>query len=175
MQQFTFDSAAAADNVIAQLPLNAIGPNSGIASEPQSDGRYILSVPDALAAQVAAIDPTTPGKSGLAAYANAKQWDKAVGGCTLRIAGTPHVFATDATSMALITGKAVRLQQPNAPGSVEWQFPDGFVTIATDEFMTAATAVADFVQGTFDTLKTVLDGISAGTVTTTAAIDTAFA
>lgn len=109
----------------------------------------------------------------LLAYANAKQWALASGGYMVTIAGQALLFATDLTSQALITGKAVRFGQANPPASVDWQFPSGFVTIAAADFMSAAIRVADFIQATFNTLQVVLAAIASGSITTTAQIDAA--
>ncbi len=115
-----------------------------------------------------------PTASDLAAYANRKQWEMATGGFSIAIDGTPRTFATDSTAQGLITGKSVRLGQPNPPASIDWQFADvGFVMISAADFIVAATAIADFVQATFDALKPVLAAIGAGTITTIAEIDAA--
>lgn len=107
-------------------------------------------------------------------YANAKQWAVATGGFTIFLSGIECSFATDTESLTLITGKAVRLGQPNPPATIEWQFASGSVELTAADFMLAANAVADFFQGTFDTLlKVVLPGISAGTITSLAQIDSA--
>ena len=119
--------------------------------------------------------PPPPTAEDLIAYANGVQWQKATGGYTKTVGGASLTFPTDATSQALITGKAVRLGQPNPPATVDWQFPTGFVTMQAADFLADAVKIADFVQATFDTLKTVMTEITAGTITTTAQIDAAFA
>lgn len=120
------------------------------------------------------VDPATipPTQAQLLAYANAKQWGLATGGFKTSIGGTALTFPTDATSQALITGKALRLQQPNAPASVQWQFgADNFETIAAADFITAAAKIADFVQATFDALPAILAAIQAGTIATYPEVD----
>lgn len=117
--------------------------------------------------------PPPPTKVELAAYANAHQWALATGGYTATIGGEPVVFPTDAVSMGLITGKAARLAQPNPPASFEWQTPTGFITIAAADFLTTATAIADFVQATFSALASVLADIGSGAITTFAEVDAA--
>jgi hypothetical protein len=112
---------------------------------------------------------------GLTGYANAKQWSLATAGFTVPIGGKNITFTTDEISMALITGKAVRFMQPGAPASTQWQTgPTTFITIAAADFLTAATAIADFMQSTFDKLAVVLSGIAAGTITTKAGVDAGF-
>ena len=110
----------------------------------------------------------------LSTYANYKQWSLATAGYTITLSGVTCLFATDPESLTLITGKAVRLGQPNPPATIEWQFASGSVELTAADFMLAANAIADFFQGTFDTLlKVVLPGISAGTITSLAQIDSA--
>lgn len=113
----------------------------------------------------------------LVAYANEAQWSKATGGYTTEINGQSITFRTDAISMALITGKALRFQQANPPTSVAWQIgPTNFITISAADFITLACNIADFMQKSFDTLNTtVLPGIESGEIKTTAQIDSAFA
>lgn len=121
-------------------------------------------------------EPPAPSatKQQLAAYANAKQWAVATGGRIVSVGGDAMPFSTSPESMVLISGQALRLQQPGAPASVNWQVgATDFVVISAADFIAAATAIADFVQATFDALPAVFAGIEAGTVTTTAEIDAA--
>lgn len=114
-----------------------------------------------------------PTKASLADYANAKQWALATGGHNVTIDGTSYLFATDPTSLSLIAGKALRLQQANAPASVAWQFASGFATIAAADFVSASINIADWVQSTFTILETVLAAITSGSITTQDQIDAA--
>ena len=116
--------------------------------------------------------PPAPTKAQLTAYANAKQWALATGGHSVTVNGASHVFATDPVSLTMMGGKVARLAQPSPPASFNWQTPDGaWLTIAAGDFPAVATACADFVQATFDALKTVEAQIAAATITTTAQID----
>lgn len=117
--------------------------------------------------------PPPINKAQLNDYANAKQWNLATGGYTVTIDGAGITFPTDVVSMGLITGKAARLAQPNPPASFIWQTPTGFVTIAAADFISVATQIADFVQATFDDLEPVEASIASGSITTTAAVDSA--
>ena len=120
------------------------------------------------------VDPATilPSEAALLQYLNAKQWALATGGFTLTIGGRALTFATDVTSFALITGKAARLQQPNAPANVNWQFgPNEFVAIAAADFLAAAAKIADFMQATFDALPAFTAAITSGTITAYAEIE----
>ncbi|MFZ5715746.1 MAG: hypothetical protein ACOY3N_23210 [Bradyrhizobium sp.] len=113
-------------------------------------------------------------QKGLIAYANRRQWALAVGGYRATIGGVQVDFATDPTSLGLISGKVSRLQQPNAPESLNWQTgPASFVTIAAADFIAVASNIADFVQSTFDALNAVLIKIAAGQITTAAQVDAA--
>ena len=117
--------------------------------------------------------PVTYTKDDLVAYANAYQWRLATSGHNVSIGGTSYLFPTDDVSLSLMTGKAVRLQMSGAPTSVDWQLPSGFVTISAADFLTCAAALADWVQSTFEALRPVLAAISAGTITTEAAVGAA--
>jgi hypothetical protein len=110
-------------------------------------------------------------KLGLIAYANAKQWALATGGYTATINGAKIAFPTDESSQQLIAAKVVRLQEANAPASINWQVPSGFVAIAAADFRTVATAIADFVQATFDALESVLAAINSGQIANREAVD----
>ncbi len=150
-------------------------------SVPVSDSQYIAflsrgggATPIASMAELLAVLAVQFPDGALLTYANAKQWDLAIGGYTITLSGVVCAFATDPQSLSLITGKAVRLGQPNPPATIEWQFATGSVTLSAADFMLAANAMADFVQATFDTLLTeVLPGLAAGTITTRAQIDAA--
>jgi hypothetical protein len=127
---------------------------------------------DELAAVLAADYPA----GMLAVYANVRQWALATGGHVVTVNGAAIPFATSVESMALMGGKVQRLGLPGAPATVNWQTgPTTFAAIPAADFITAATAVADFVQATFDKLSDILVGISGGAILTTADIDAAFA
>jgi hypothetical protein len=126
---------------------------------------------DELAAVLAADFPA----GMLAVYANVRQWALATGGHVVTVNGVAIPFSTSVESMALIGGKVQRLGMPAAPATVNWQTgPTTFVAIPAADFIVAATAVADFVQATFDKLSEIVVGINGGTIRTTADIDAAF-
>ena len=112
-----------------------------------------------------------PTPAQLTAYANAKQWALATGGHAVTVEGSSHIFATDPTSLSLMDGKVGRLAQANPPASFNWQIGPAWLTISAADFVTVATTCADFVQATFDTLKTVEAEIASETITTFAEID----
>ena len=171
--QFTeYFAAQTGQPVSALLPLVTFkfdGESYGVAKWDASLGAE--PTPAQLAAIAAMPDPA-PSKAQLLAYANTKQWALATGGHTVTVGGSPHVFATDAVSLTMMGGKVARLAQPSPPASFNWQTPDGaWLTIAAGDFPAVATACADFVQATFDALKTVEAQVAAGTITTLAQID----
>lgn len=151
------------------------------ASVPASDSQYLAflargggATPIASLAELAEVLAAQYPAGMLTTYANAKQWGLAIGGYTITLSGVVCTFQSYPESMTLITGKAVRLGQPNPPATIEWQFATGSVTLSAADFMLAANAMADFVQATFDTLLTeVLPGLAVGTITTRAQIDAA--
>lgn len=151
------------------------------ASVPASDSQYLAflargggATPIASLAALAEVLAAQYPAGMLTTYANAKQWGLAIGGYTITLSGVVCTFQTDSESQTLITGKAVRLAQPNPPATIEWQFASGAVTLTAADFLLAAVAIADFVQATFDTLlKTVLPALAAGTMTTRDQIDAA--
>lgn len=114
-----------------------------------------------------------PTAEELAVYANMKQWALATGGFTISLSGLPRTFSTDDISRGLMTGKFVRLTQPNPPTTMNWQFATGFAPLVAADFVKAALAVEDFFQATFDALDGVIAAIAAGTTTTTAQVDAA--
>ncbi len=167
------DAATLSEGAIVLADASRISPPAGATFMSQAGAgmRWTLT-----GSTLVAPVPATPTltKAQLAAYANTIQWGLATGGHHVTVAGTAYLFATDTNSLSLITGKAVRLQLPSAPTSVDWQFADGsYVTLSAADFITIAANIADFIQSTFDALKVALDAISAGTITTTAQIDAA--
>ncbi|MFC5505169.1 hypothetical protein [Bosea massiliensis] len=110
-------------------------------------------------------------KPGLIAYARDKRWRAEVGG-TLA-AGIP--IATDDRSKLMIIGAGVAAAaDPN--WSTVWQGTDG---AAYPVNAAAMLAIRDAVQAhtnrTFTVLAGVLSGIDAGTITTRAEVEAAFA
>lgn len=136
----------------------------------------VMPLPSGVEVSLFGAAPTLD-EPGLIAYANYAQWMRATGGFTAPVNGSPVTFATTSDSFSLMTGKAVRLQMPNPPVTVNWQTgPTSFVAIAAADFTVIATEIADFFQATFDMLNsTIIPGITAGTITTTAQIDAALA
>lgn len=110
---------------------------------------------------------------GLISYANAKQWRLATSGFTLTLSGQTVTFQTDSQSQVFIAAKSIRMSYPNPPTTIDWQFAIGFQTLSAADFGIAAVKIADFVQATFDALRSVDAAIMAGTITTLAQVDAA--
>lgn len=171
---FIVDGAATISGGVVSLPGGAsmVAPGGGAYMMQDGAGMGWVLSNGTLAAPNAPV--VTMTKPALAAYANAKQWTLATGGHNVTIQGTQLLFATDTTSMTLLTGKISRLSQASPPASVGWQFSNGqFVTISATDLTAAAISVADFIQATFDALRTVLTAVANGSTTTTAQIDSA--
>lgn len=119
-------------------------------------------------------DSYKPGS--LWTYANQVQWDKATGGYTVTVGEQPVSFKTTSEGMSLMTGKSVRLMQPDPPESIIWQTGlTDFVVIPAADFLGIAVEIADFVQSTFDLLEEVIAEIDSGQITSRDQIDAIFA
>jgi hypothetical protein len=145
-----------------------------------SDESQLSSAVAALLAQgsyqIAAYEVPAPTAADLVVYANAKQWALATGGRLETVGGQAIMFATTMDSMTLMAGKVQRLHQPNPPTVINWQTgPTSFIAIPAADFEVAATAIADFVQSTFDALPAIFAGIQSGAITSQAQIDAALA
>jgi hypothetical protein len=120
----------------------------------------------------AAILPTA---AQLVAYAQAKQNAIATGSIKVNIgtSGAPVYVeaAMDALSLAWLTG-AASIAGGNSSATLTWAQSTGPVTLTAAQTLTIYAAVQTFVQSTFAALGAVIAAINAGTITTTAQIDT---
>ena len=118
---------------------------------------------------VAAYAAPVPTAAALKAYATAKREEKENSGTTMG----PVPVPTHDRAKLLILGAAQTMADtdtsPFVVGGVNYGNLTGL------QFQAANAAVVAHVQGTFATLATVIAAIDAGTITTTAAIDEAFA
>lgn len=105
-------------------------------------------------------------KPDLVDYANRQQWSLATGGHQVTIGGHDYLFPSDDVTMAMLVGKAMRLQGTNPPATVVWQMVDTFITISKDDFPALLNSMTDWQQSTFDALVPVLAAIDAGTIKT---------
>lgn len=145
------------------------GDGCRIPNDPFNWSRAQYDAWSAVAGNVA--DPYVPPPVDLAAYAAAARWAKETGG--IAVAGVP--VATDDRSKLMIIGARVAASA-NPSWSTIWQGADGNTyPIDVTAMIAISDAVAAHVAACFAAFSTVLAGIKAGTVTTTAQIDAAFA
>ena len=117
------------------------------------------------------IEPYTPPAIDLAAYAAQKRWEKENGGI---VVGGVHI-ATDDRSKVMISGARVAAQG-NPDFVTEWKGGDGsFVTIDAATIIIISDAMLQHVSNCFALEAQVLGQINAGTITTVAEVDAAFA
>ena len=110
-----------------------------------------------------------PTAAGLAAYAATARYAKETAG--ILVAGAP--IATDRDSQNLISGAySYVLAKPDA--TINFKTAAGFVVLTADQIQAIALAVGGHVQACFAVEAQVDAAIQAGTITTTAQIDTAF-
>ncbi len=115
--------------------------------------------------------PPPPTAEDLVAYAANARWIKETGGIT--VAGIP--VATDDSSQGKITG-AQAMVTLNPSFTTAWKGSNGsFTTLTATEITAIATAVGNHVAACFAAEEQVDAAITAGTITTTAQIDAAFA
>lgn len=124
---------------------------------------------DVLAEQAPDVVVTT--QKGLMAYAARKRYAKEVGGTVVNSVAYPSDRETQAKFVS-----AVVMAQLNTSATFQWKVADGtFVSLDAAGLITVASAVGAFVQTCFAAESTVVAGIKAGTTTTAAQIDAAFA
>lgn len=117
-----------------------------------------------------AVVPYAPPPVDLPAYAAAVRFAKETGG----IAVSGASIETDRASQAMISG-AYSFAKDNPNASIDFKASSGFVTLTSAQMVSIGQAVAVHVQACFSTEKTVAAGIAAGSITTPAQIDAAFA
>jgi len=117
-----------------------------------------------------ALAPPAAPAVDLTAYAADARWRKETGG--IEVAGV--TVATDRGSQAMVAGAhAYVTQAPEA--TIRFKALTGFATLDAEAVTAVALAVGAHVQACFAIEADVLEAIEAGTITTTAAIDAAFA
>ncbi|CAL8972927.1 hypothetical protein RHODGE_RHODGE_01042 [Rhodoplanes serenus] len=108
----------------------------------------------------------------LAAYAADARWRRETGGTTWR--GWP--IHTDATSQTKYLAELQAISLGVRDDGDGWKFADGaFRAVSNADFSALATAARAHVRACFAAEAAVLAGIAAGTITTPAEIDAAFA
>jgi hypothetical protein len=112
-----------------------------------------------------------PSSGGLTAYAAAARYAKETGGITVSGVAMP----TDRETQAQLSGAYAYVQATPA-ATIQWKLANGsFASLTAAEIIAIATAVAAHVQACFAAEATVVAEIAAGTMTTKAQIDSAFA
>lgn len=144
---------------------------------PVRDGFYdpsagVFWFGDTLAAAVlAAFNDQAAGlKTRLKGHAAGVRYDKEIAGVEVN----GNAYPSDRASQAKFTAAAV-MSQINPQASFNWKTDAGFVTLKAADMIAIAGAVGAYVQRCFDKESTVMAAIDAGTMTTTAEIDAAFA
>lgn len=142
-------------------------------------GAALVAMANAGWVGTASVEP--PTATQLAAYAQVKQLALRDGGITVNVgtASTPDEVnvASDADGRTLVNG-AVQLvglaaQNSQPAPTFPWINDGGTqITLTGAQMMTIGYKLGAFVQATYGALGTVLEAISAGTITSFAQIDT---
>lgn len=167
MHQLILDNAEDVSALVSGLPAEA-----GAYCEPDDGSWFVYvggqyaSLADGLAADLSGLK-----KQRLIQYAAAARWLREVGG--VAIGGVP--VATDDRSKQMIIGARIAADaDPN--WTTQWVGADGAIyPIDAAAIITISNAVQAHVNACFATYASVKAQIDAGTITTTAAIDAAFA
>jgi hypothetical protein len=119
--------------------------------------------------------PTTYTKGQLAAYAADARYRHASGGVAVTSLGGAVPFLTDPVSRNTIDS-AHNYAVANPGHVTDWKLSDGsFIKLSEAQLATLLQDVAGFVQSCFTCESSTVTSINAGTITTLAQIDAAFA
>lgn len=110
--------------------------------------------------------PKALSKDDLISLANAKQNNVANSGFTMNnIAGGSWLFATDSASLSAMHQTSSINTDPTT--LITWQLNSAiFVSMTVGDLRTVSARINQFIEATFSTLKTVIDAINKGTITT---------
>jgi hypothetical protein len=109
--------------------------------------------------------------ANLTYYAASARYTRASGGIEV----TGHVYNSDVVSRNTVNS-AYNFAQLNPTQTVQWKLADGtFVTLDKAGIETLNASVSEFVQLCFTCESNTVDAINAGTITTRAEVDAAFA
>lgn len=115
-----------------------------------------------------------PSYENLILYAGFKQSDLAGGGVTVNVnsSGSPLnvLCSTDVNSKTDLNGLFL-MAQINSGLTVPWVNGAGTITLSAAQILTMAPLVGEFLQETYAALSAITAEIVAGTITTTAEID----
>lgn len=146
--------------------------------DPALDGTAAAYVPPAGLTMIAEADyvmppPSPPGAAELSAYNAAARWRKEIAG----VAWGGHVIDTDRESgQSKLLAEFVAITTGMRADPSPWKFlGDDWADLSNADMGAVCMAARDFVAAQFAIERTVKDAIDAGTVTTFAAIDAAFA
>jgi hypothetical protein len=118
--------------------------------------------------------PTTYTKAQLATYSANARYNHAYGGVIITSL-SPVEFMTDVVSRNTINS-AYDYLNVNTAATVHWKMSDGsFVLLDHTKMTTLNNDVSNFVQSCFTCESNTLASINSGSITTTAAIDSAYA
>lgn len=161
-------TAQQAVNIAAAISAAARSSMVYVAAEDQDNG--VLEYPEAFAGEIEAADRDAP-KAGLLAYAADFRWRLEIGGIV--VAGVS--VATDDRAKVMITGARVAAMA-DPDWSTIWHGADGgSYPVNASAMVAISDAVQAHVNSGFATFASVKAQIGAGTITTTAEIDAAFA
>jgi hypothetical protein len=119
----------------------------------------------------AAPQVVVPSAAGLTAYAAFVRYAKETGGITVSGVAMP----TDRETQTQLAG-ANSYVQATPSATIQWKLANGsFVSLSAAQISAIATAVAAHVQACFAAEATLVAGIAAGSITTKAQVDSAFA
>ena len=135
-----------------------------------SDARFVACLAWVSAGGEPMLPPPTVLPIDLAAYAADARWRRETGGVV--VDGT--AIGTDRESQAMLAGAhAYVVATPGA--TITWKSENGFVMLDAAAVTALAAAVGAHVQACFAAEAAVVAAIAAGTITTPAEIDAAFA
>lgn len=156
-------------NLTAQIPAGAINKSTDAVYDPHAG---VLIFSDAVAEAINAAYANLAGgiKIRMKAYAASVRYGKEIGGVTVN----GSLFPSDRESQAKFTAAAV-MSQINPQAAFNWKTDAGFVALKGADMIAIASTVGAWVQRCFDKESVVGAAIDAGTMTTTAEIDQAFA
>jgi hypothetical protein len=119
--------------------------------------------------------PPPPGKAELAEIAARLRRRTETGGITAPLGSASIAMPSDRETQSQLAGAAA-FAQANPGATIQWKLADGsFVALAAAQIVAIAVAVATHVQACFAAEASVAAAIAAGTVTTVAQIEAAFA
>lgn len=161
-----FNTFEAAERVLAQIPDN--GARDGL-SLGEDEGKWTVTIADQYGDYLLNADDAD-GTGVLKTYAAAKRWDLEVGG----VVWNGITLPTDRERRSALVQALQMAQSGVLPFPVTFGLGDAKLSLTEPQLTAAVAAIAAHVQGAFNTWGAVIDGIAAGTIISTAAIDAAF-